>query len=102
MNDKILTLLGFMSKAGKLTVGSDKVIALLKENKALFVLIASDVSKKSEKELLFAAKGKIPVYRSQYSIDVLSHATGRVGGVFATADRGFADAIKGGIADGKN
>ena len=50
MNDKILTLLGFATKAGKLSYGFDAVKTALAQSKSKLVLIANDLSQKSQKE----------------------------------------------------
>ena len=102
MNNKVLTLLGFASKSGNLRFGFDSVKNSLKENKAKLIVIASDISPKSEKEItFFAQKSAVEVIRLSASIETLSHATGRKGGILAVTDQGLGTAIKGGIANGK-
>ena len=101
MNDKILTLLGFASKSGNLSFGADSVKESLKRGKAKLVVIASDISEKSQKEIhFFASKNNTPVINVNYDISVLSHATGKKGGIISVNEKGFADAIKGGNANG--
>ena len=46
-NSKALTLLGFASKAGKLSFGADAALKSLKEKKAKLIVAACDVSEKS-------------------------------------------------------
>ena len=58
MNNKILTLLGFASKAGKLSFGMDMSIASIKAGKSSLVVAAFDVSDKSKKEINFHAQIK--------------------------------------------
>ena len=53
MNDKTLTLLGFAAKANKLSYGFDAVRTALSQNKSKLVLVANDVSPKSQKEVMF-------------------------------------------------
>ena len=50
--DKILTLLGFCKKAGKLVAGTEKVTELIKKGVTCLVMLSSDISPKTEKELL--------------------------------------------------
>lgn len=103
MNDKILALLGFASKSGNLSHGADCVKESLIRNKAKLVLIGSDISEKSKKEItFFADKSNVPVIITCYDIDTLSHATGKKGGIISVNETGFANAIRGGIANGKN
>ncbi len=101
MNDKILTLLGFASKSGNLSFGADSVKESLKRSKAKLVIIASDISDKSSKEIhFFSDKENVPVINAEYTIETLSHATGKKGGIISVNEKGFADAIKGGNANG--
>lgn len=98
-SEKLLTLLGFCRKAGKLTVGFSKVSELLKSKKAPLVLIASDISKKTEKEVRYLADNTgATVVRISFNTETLSHAIGFAAGVVATCDEGFCKAIlQGGI-----
>ena len=95
MNNKTLTLLGFCRKAGRLTVGSAKTTELLKDKKVCLVVVAEDVSQKTEKELkYFAEKNSCGrVIRLTVNTDVLSKAIGIKAGVVATCDEGFMKAI---------
>lgn len=101
MNDKTLALLGFASKSGNLCFGADSVKESLKRNKAKLVIIANDISEKSLKEIrFFASKNNTEVIVTNYTIETLSHATGKKGGIISVTEKGFADAIKGGNANG--
>ncbi len=103
MNDKTLTLLGFASKSGNLSNGADCVKETLKKHKAKLVIIAKDISDKSRKEIkFFASQNNTPVIDADYDTDTLSHATGRKGGIISVNESGFANAIRGGNANGKN
>ena len=96
MSNKTLTLLGFASKAGKLSYGFAKVLEALNQNKARLVLAASDLSEKTLKEAVYHAEKKnIEVLTLKTAdIFVLSKAIGRKCGVVAVNDDGFAKAIK--------
>ncbi len=101
MNDKILTLLGFASKSGNLSFGADAVKESVKKGKAKLVLVACDISQKSLKEISFVAdKYGTGVISVVYSIETLSHATGHKGGIISVNESGFAETIRGGIANG--
>ncbi len=92
--DKILTLLGFCRKAGKLIVGTEKVTELVKSGVTCLVMVASDISEKTEKELRFFAKnGKAVVIRLAYDCEMVGHATATSAGIFATTDKEFCKAI---------
>ena len=96
MNSKILTLLGFCSKAGKMSYGMDASVESLKKGKSNLVVVASDVSQKSLKEITFnAEKAKVKVtVLGDTNIDTLSHAVGRKCGILSVNDKGFAEAIE--------
>lgn len=93
MSNKALTLLGFASKAGKLSFGMDAAVAALKAKNAHLIVIAADVSAKSRKEIEFHA-GKIPVTVTEFGMETLSHAVGKKCGIISVNDRGFSKSIK--------
>jgi ribosomal protein L7Ae-like RNA K-turn-binding protein len=77
-----------------LVVGTEKVTELVKNNKECLIMLASDISDKTEKELTYYAnKGKAVVIRLSYDLKTISHATSTTAGVFATEDKGFCKAI---------
>ena len=95
MNNKILTLLGFCSKAGKMSCGMDMTVESLKRGKASLVVAANDVSAKSLKEITFNAdknETKVLVL-SWCDMQTLSHAIGRKCGILSVNDKGFAEAM---------
>lgn len=100
MSEKILTLLGFASKSGNLSYGADSVKEALKRNKAKLVVIAKDISEKSKKEICFYAKDTVSVLDVDFDIDTLSHAIGKRAGIISVNEIGFANAIRGGNANG--
>ncbi len=103
MNDRTLTLLGFASKSGNISGGADSVKEMLKKRKAKLVIIAKDISDKSRKEIkYFASLSGTPVIDAEYDMDTLSHAIGKKGGIISVNESGFANAIEGGNANGKN
>ncbi len=95
MKDKILTLLGFATKAGKLSFGTSKALESVEKGKAKLVLCASNISPKTQKELNFHCNKKFVKVISLTDIDteMLSSAVGRNCGVVSVNDNGFADSI---------
>ena len=93
MNDKLTGLLGLSRRAGHMTCGFDAVADLLRGGRAVLVLLASDLSPKTEKELRFIGKDKAAdiVHKS-----AIGRALGlkKPVGVSAVDDRGFAAAMK--------
>lgn len=104
MNDKILTLLGFASKAAKLSYGFDAVKTAIMQSKSKLVLIANDTSAKTRKEITFyASKFKTAVLDlSQYDMETLSHAVGRKCAVVSVNDSSFTDGLISAINVGRN
>lgn len=91
MNDKILNLLGLITKANKLAAGEERTIEAVRKNTAELVLLSADAGRSTAKRITDKAK-----YYDVYVIDTfntkeLSMATGsenRV--VLAVTDKGFA------------
>ncbi len=101
MNNKILTLLGFGAKAGKLCFGMDMSKDALKKHKSFLVVVASDVSEKSQKEIsYFTSSNNIPlIILNDIDIETVSKAVGRKCGIISVNDKSFAEAIRGGYAN---
>ncbi len=97
MNSKILALLGFASKAGKLSFGMNDAKTSLDKGKSKLIIVASDVSPKSQKEIKFFSSNKdVKVITfNDISINTVSDAVGRKCGIISVNDSGFADAIGG-------
>lgn len=102
LNNKILALLGFASKAGKLSFGMNEAKICLKKGKSKLIVTACDVSEKSQKEIRFLSSNKDinVITLESISIKTLSDAVGRKCGIISVNDSGFADAISlGGYAN---
>jgi len=88
---KVINLLTICRKAGKLTFGFDASKEAILSEKARLIILASDISQKTEKEIrFFAAKTNITVLRTDINIGELSAGTGKKAGVIAVCDEGFA------------
>jgi len=95
LNNKVLSLLGFAAKAGKLGYGFEAAIGAVKAGKSKLILIACDISPKSSKETLYFAD-KFGVRHSVIKgidIKTVSDAVGRKCGILSVSDQGFADSI---------
>ena len=95
-SEKVLSLLGFASKAGKLSFGTHATTFSVESGKAKLVLAAADISEKSVKELKFkSAKQNIEVLILDGTCTAdLSKRVGKNCGIVAVNDDGFASAIK--------
>ncbi len=94
MNDGLLGMLGLCRRAGRLMAGTEKTKAALKGKKAFLVIIGSDISEKTEKEMRFFSAGSAQVLRLNKSTAELAKALGVNAGVFAVTDKNFAEQIK--------
>lgn len=85
-------LLTICRKAGKLVMGFDPMKDALASGKACAVIVASDISPKTEKEVrFFSGKQNIPVTRTAMTLDEVYHALGKKAGILTICDKGFAD-----------
>ena len=94
--DNILATLGLCRRAGKLICGFDAVMGEVKDNggKVGGVLIASDLSEKTKKEVRFGcSKAGVGVTEIPETLDELKQATGKRTGVFAVLDDGLYGSI---------
>lgn len=92
-NNPVLSRLGFARKAGRLSLGfsaSKEAIAL---NKARLIIIANDISPKTEKEIIYFANGRCPVRKIDFDLETVSRSIGFRAGVIAVNDDGFATII---------
>ena len=94
-NNKTLALLGFASKARKLSFGTHATMYAITSKKAKLVCAAEDISAKSVKELKFnASKNNIPVIILKgIDTSLVSHTVGKSCGILAVNDDGFAKAL---------
>lgn len=93
-NNKVLTLLGFAAKAGKLDYGMQKTLEAINKRRTKLIVTACDLSQKSIKEIKFhSQKQNICVVTLKVTAEDLSAAIGRKCGIVSVNDNGFADAI---------
>ncbi|MBQ7522172.1 MAG: ribosomal L7Ae/L30e/S12e/Gadd45 family protein [Clostridia bacterium] len=94
MNNQFLSFLGLCRRAGKMTIGYDSVIQSVMDNESYLVILANDISKKTEKNLIEKLAGNsIEILKIPYDKEVLSQALGKLTGVLAVNDKGFAKKI---------
>lgn len=97
MTNRLIGLLGLTRRAGKLTTGFDAVAGKVAAGKASLVLLASDLSDKTEKELRHAAGKRTPdIRRLPLDKETIAKALGlhKPVGVLAIGDSGLAAAIR--------
>ncbi len=89
-----LNLIGLARRAGKLAVGARLTDASIKDKSAYLVIIASDASENTKKEITDAAKYYKAEYITAFDKEALGHMTGTdVAVCVAVKDRNFADGI---------
>lgn len=95
-NGRLAGLLGLARRAGKLTTGFDAVVESITLDKAVLVMTAADLSKKTEKELRFVSGEKaVDILELPLGKEEIRHALGltKPVGVLALEDKGFAASV---------
>lgn len=92
--DKVISALSLSKKAGKLILGFDVVKESVQNKTAKLVVLASDVSFKTKKEIDFiCANQKVKRTMIPLKMDEIWYVLGKRAGVIAITDDGFADMI---------
>jgi ribosomal protein L30E len=81
-------------RAGKLTLGFDAAKDTITNKTATLILLATDVSEKTAKEIrYFAEKGNVKVEKIDITTEDTAHLFSKNYGVMSLTDSGFAKAI---------
>lgn len=93
MNDKLLSFLGLMRRAGKLEMGFDAAKESILKGKSKLLITAGAISPKTLKELkFFAEKDKnIQIISTDYTEEDFEMAVGKKIRVLSITDQGFAE-----------
>jgi len=86
--ERLIGLLTMSRKAGKLLLGFDAVRDSVRQGQVLCVMLASDISPKTEKEIRFHA-GTIPVRMLPLPMDELKFYFRKRTAVYGVCDAGF-------------
>lgn len=82
-------------RASKLVIGFDAAADEMRRKTRGGVVLACDVSAKTEKEVLFhAQQSGTEVIKAEFSMDDAKHAIGKRAGVFFVTDEGLFGSIK--------
>ncbi len=87
--DRIAASMTMCRRAGKLLLGFDPVKEAAQQGHVCCILLAADVSPKTEKETHFFA-GEIPVRKLPYDMDALTAYFRKRTAVFGVCEQGFA------------
>ena len=94
MTDKVLSMIGLATRAGKIAAGEFSVEKAVKSGRAVLVIIAEDASdntKKMFKNMCAHYQVPLSIYGAK---ETLGHATGKeVRASLAILDPGFANAV---------
>lgn len=95
MNDAFLSALGLCKRAGRLVFGFETVKNAMQKCEAEIVFSATDLSAKTAKELAFLCETyEVEHIKTQYDMQNLGASIGKVTGIIAVTDSGFAKMLK--------
>ena len=94
MNNKLLSLLGLMRRAGKLSLGFDAAAESAEAGKSCLILTTADISPKTLKELNYKINNKTDVIALNCNQDDIQHAVGKAVKIISINDKGFAQKAK--------
>ncbi|MBQ9461074.1 MAG: ribosomal L7Ae/L30e/S12e/Gadd45 family protein [Clostridia bacterium] len=96
MNDRLLSLLGLMRRAGKISMGFDAAAEAMSSGEAILLLLSEELSERTSGAIRkIAEQSGTCVITCKCGMDELGHAIGRRStGIIAVNDSGFADKIK--------
>lgn len=91
--DKLFSMLGLARRAGKLSIGRDAVIAGVRKQRSVLILLTRDASPRHRQELdAIGCKAKIVVI--PYGMDDMAEKLGKRSCIFAVEDENFGAAIE--------
>lgn len=95
MNDAFLSTLGLCKRAGRLVFGFETVKNAVLKGEAEVVFSATDLSQKTLKELVFLCETyELEHICTNYDMRTLGGAIGKLTGIIAVTDEGFAKLLK--------
>jgi len=95
MNDGFLSALGLCKRAGRLVFGFETVKNAMQKGEAQIVFSATDLSLKTQKELAFLCETYEQEHiATKYDMHTLGASIGKVTGIIAVTDEGFAKLLK--------
>lgn len=100
MNDRLLSFVGICRRARRLQIGAEVCVKSLREGKARLIIFASDFSRGSLKPVEEEARKRgVDVLQINRTKQELSFALGKLCGVMAVEDDGFASKLRTMIED---
>ena len=91
MDNKLFGLLSMCRKSWRMALGFDMSKEAAEKGKAELIVLASDISPKTEKEVrFFSDKHSVKTVKTNLTIDDFFHGIGKKVGIVAVCDKGFA------------
>ena len=94
MNKQLLSLLGLMRRAGKLSLGFDAAAESAESGESCMILTTADISPKTLKELNYKINNKTDVIALNCNQNDIQHAIGKAVKIISINDIGFAQKAK--------
>ena len=94
MDNALLSLLGLMRRAGKLSLGFDAAADSVQSGESCLILTTADISPKTLKELNYKINQKTDVFPLDCTQEELGAAIGRNVKIISINDKGFAQKAK--------
>ncbi|MBQ8921122.1 MAG: ribosomal L7Ae/L30e/S12e/Gadd45 family protein [Oscillospiraceae bacterium] len=91
--ERLAGILTICRKAGKLLLGFDAVKEAAQQGQVFSILLACDVSPKTEKEIRFFA-GEIPVRKLKMDMETLKHWFRKRTAVYGICEEGFSEKVR--------
>lgn len=90
MNKKLLSLLGLMRRAGKLSLGFDAAANSAESGESCLILTTADISPKTLKELNYKINNNVNILTIDCTQDDIGRAIGKNVRIISINDKGFA------------
>ena len=94
MNNKLLSLLGLMRRAGKLSLGFDAAADSVNDGTSCLILTTADISPKTLKELNYKINNKTDIIALACNQDDMRKAIGKPVKIISINDHGFAQKVR--------
>ncbi len=92
MNNKLLSLLGIARRAGRVSLGFDSAVDSMRDGKCRLLLLACDLSERTKRSITKAAdESRTRTIPLDIPMEELGASVGKLTGIVAVNDRGFAD-----------
>ena len=93
--NKLYPILRLCRKAGKIVLGSERVMERALSGEVSLILLSRDLSPRSVRRMTeFAQKADIPLIQTELSMDEIEFILAKRSGIAGITDKGFSEKIK--------